>query len=51
MINWLEVEGVRYEGQGDMIHCQTAVGFHSSCRAIRWMDWKLPMHRVIRWDT
>jgi len=29
MINWLEVEGVRYEGQGDMIHCQTAVGFHS----------------------
>lgn len=29
MINWLEVEGVRYEGQGDIIHCQTAVGFHS----------------------
>ena len=29
MINWLEVEGVRYEGQGDSIHCQTAVGFHS----------------------
>jgi hypothetical protein len=29
MINWLEIEGVRYEGQGDMIHCQTAVGFHS----------------------
>ena len=28
-INWLEVEGVRYEGQGDSIHCQTAVGFHS----------------------
>ena len=28
-INWLEVEGVRYEGQGDSIHCQTGVGFHS----------------------
>ncbi len=28
-INWLEVEGVRYEGQGNSIHCQTAVGFHS----------------------
>lgn len=28
-INWLEVEGVRYEGLGDCIHCQTAVGFHS----------------------
>ena len=28
-INWLEVEGVRYEGQGESIHCQTAVGFHS----------------------
>ena len=28
-INWLEVEGVRYEGLGDCVHCQTAVGFHS----------------------
>ena len=28
-INWLEVEGVRYEGQGDSILCQTAVGFRS----------------------
>lgn len=28
-INWLEIEGVRYELVGDSIHCQTSVGFQS----------------------
>lgn len=28
-ITWLEVEGVRYESQGDSLLCQTSIGFHS----------------------
>ena len=37
-IKWLEVEGVRYEGLGDSISCQTAVGFHSQLPGMRLED-------------